>query len=350
MIVRIRHRAPSPGRPFPDAPRRERGTVLVVTMITLSSLLVVSTLIIDGSQAYPQRRRAQNAADEAALAATRALDRWKIAKVVGTAGGDVRSTALTVVQANGAQLAECTLIRGDGTEIGPCDSSAALGTATAAGVKVVATETRPTTFGAFVNKTEITARATAKATSQPLPTAGSPFVACGNKQYANDHPKDDPIDLLTADATAVDPVKVAALAAAGTDFILQGSKVNPCGGSSSFKGKTAFPDSVTNGAWNEVDPGNGYEPHIEHQVLGATPCAAPPYENCDILVPVASQGRTSPRSMLVVGWVVFHVRQGANGNEKYIGKVVGTRPYVAGGATSNGTPAGGDVRVIRLIA
>ncbi len=350
MTIRFRHqlRRPASGH---EGPVRERGTVLVITTITLSMLLVMATLIIDGSQAYPQRRRSQNAADEAALAATRALDRWKVAQATGTSGEDVQAAALSIVEANSAELESCTLIRGNGAEIGPCDDAAALGSPVAAGVEVVASETRQTTFGELVGQESVTARATAKATSQPLATAGSPFVACGNMAFAGQNSKDDPIDILNSTATAIDPVKVAAWVASGTEFVLQGSKVNPCGlGSSTFKGKASEPSNIRLGQWNKVETGNGYNPSIEFQVLGAAPCVEPPYVNCDLLVPIANQGRSSDLSMYVVGWVVFRVRPGTTGNAEYIGKLVGERQYASSGGTTDGMPTSGDIRVIRLIA
>ncbi|WCO68871.1 Tad domain-containing protein [Iamia majanohamensis] len=97
-----------PGAGGPTRTRREHGASLVVMTLSMASLLVVSTLVIDGSQAYPQRRKAQNAVDEASLAATRALDRYRIADEEGTAAGDVVAVARSVVEENGVDLEACT--------------------------------------------------------------------------------------------------------------------------------------------------------------------------------------------------------------------------------------------------
>ena len=49
--------------------RHERGQVLVIAVLALVGLIGITGLAIDGSAAYTDRRRAQNAADSAALAA-----------------------------------------------------------------------------------------------------------------------------------------------------------------------------------------------------------------------------------------------------------------------------------------
>ncbi|CAN5812671.1 hypothetical protein BH24ACT15_BH24ACT15_36100 [soil metagenome] len=343
----VRHSRP-PSEPTPGD-ERERGAALVLMTVTISALLVVCTLVIDGSQAYPQRRKAQNAADEAAVAATRALDRWKIARFQGTSGSDVQATAESVVEDNGAELEACTIIRGNGSEIGPCTS--ATGDPNAAGVEVEASETRSTSFGDIVEQDSITARTSAAATSQPLISAGSPFVLCGNKNAPGG--SKPPYDLLDDDDdTKLDPDKVAGHIAAKTQFILQGSQVHACGApSSKFKGKVGDPQNVSLDTWTDIISGNGQDADIETQVLGAKPCVSPPYQNCDILIPIANAGGgTSTRpQMFVVAWAVFRIRVGKGGTEEYVGELVGVRPYASGGGTSDGVPTREDVRVIRLI-
>ena len=71
--------------------RHERGQVLVIAVLALVGLIGITGLAIDGSAAYTDRRRAQNAADSAALAAALAHVR----------GGDWNAVALDRAANNG---------------------------------------------------------------------------------------------------------------------------------------------------------------------------------------------------------------------------------------------------------
>jgi len=59
-----------------------RGQALVLIALAFAALLALLALAIDGGNAYAQRRRAQNAADAAALAGTRRL--WEIRRQGGS--------------------------------------------------------------------------------------------------------------------------------------------------------------------------------------------------------------------------------------------------------------------------
>ncbi|MFN3929765.1 MAG: pilus assembly protein TadG-related protein, partial [Thermoflexus sp.] len=52
---------------------RSRGQVLVLIAIAFVGLLALTALALDGSNAYGQRRRAQNGADAGALTGARFL-------------------------------------------------------------------------------------------------------------------------------------------------------------------------------------------------------------------------------------------------------------------------------------
>ncbi len=60
---------------------RKRGQALVLIALAFAAFLALLALAIDGGNAYAQRRRAQNAADAAALSATRWL--WEIRRQGG---------------------------------------------------------------------------------------------------------------------------------------------------------------------------------------------------------------------------------------------------------------------------
>lgn len=168
---------------------RERGVVAVMVAVSLVAILLVATVVIDGSQAYPQRRTAQNAADSAATAGAQTLDKKKW--FGGTA--DVRTVVDTVAQNNGATVANCWFITGAKSSDGSIQRSTVDPTCDAGdpvpsdanGVQVRTAKMRAVTFRGLAGLgTDVTARATAAASVQKLAGAGSPFVVCGNPDPA----------------------------------------------------------------------------------------------------------------------------------------------------------------------
>jgi hypothetical protein len=57
----------------PSDPSRERGQMIVIVALGLTTLIAMAGLVIDGGMALANRRQVQNAADAAALAGTRVL-------------------------------------------------------------------------------------------------------------------------------------------------------------------------------------------------------------------------------------------------------------------------------------
>lgn len=78
--------------------RSERGQVVVLFALSIVAFLAVLALILDGGRVYSERRRAQNAADAAALAGARVLD-------LGAAA--VLKAACDAAAANGFPDATC---------------------------------------------------------------------------------------------------------------------------------------------------------------------------------------------------------------------------------------------------
>jgi uncharacterized membrane protein len=66
----------------------ERGQAIVILALAMAALLLFASLAIDGGNAYVERRRAQNAADAAALAGARQL--WHVAVHHKSGGGEQR--------------------------------------------------------------------------------------------------------------------------------------------------------------------------------------------------------------------------------------------------------------------
>ena len=340
-MIKMTHH-PRLDRPGADGRHGERGVILPLTALSMVTLLLVATLVIDGSQAYPQRRSMQNAADAASLAGARALDK---AKWFGGQWTEVARMASSIAAENRAESSICTVIDSDGDPLGPCDSQAVVLSPSAAGVAVEATDVRRTTFGAFAGRDNVTARARAAATVQTfLGGTGAPFAIC-------DDGDPDGYRILKADGT-LNTVGLGKF----VDIDLQAPTVPDCGARSSpFKGKIEPDQLLTKGAWVEVTPGNGFDADIRTQVLGATPCVVSGQNlvsGCDILLPVvdeAGPGSGTNITLHVAAWIVVHVTP-HQGNPKYTGTYVGVRPYVGGGTTSSEPP--GDratPRVIRLI-
>jgi Flp pilus assembly protein TadG len=55
--------------------RTERGAALILISLSLTAVMATGGVIVDGGNAFAQRRQMQNAADSAALAGARALDK-----------------------------------------------------------------------------------------------------------------------------------------------------------------------------------------------------------------------------------------------------------------------------------
>jgi hypothetical protein len=235
----------------------------------------------------------------------------------------------------------CTVIGGTGTAIGSCDSQTAVKSSLAAGVSVRTAYTRPATFANLGGRRSVTATVTSSATVQPLAGTGTPFVICGSSSHGG-------YPILNADKT----INVAAAKAMGT-IDVQGSQVPTCGAGSAFKGKLEDQEDVVVPGWVQADNGNGYEQHIENQVVGATPCpTGGPFTGCDMIIPIADQGTGNGNNiqMHVVAWAVFHITGDGGGNPKYRGTFRSEATFVTGGITTNVAPAtSSTLRVVRLL-
>lgn len=337
------HRRSEPAR----STDRERGVIVPLAALSMVAILLVMALIIDGSNAYPQRRDMQNAADAAALAGTRSIDRVRYS---GEDWSTVESTVQSVAADNGAETAECTVINRAGQALGPCTTAAVVTRPDAAGVHVRTTDVRAASLPALTSTDEVSARASAAATIQTfVGGTGSPFVICGNPALGG-------WPILGSDGR-IDPVSAGAV---GT-VDLQAAQLRRCGAGASFKGKLeenavigSLPAEVP------VETGNGFNANIQVQVLGATPCTAEDVADieagksvsCDMIIPIADEGWGSGGSTMVrvVAWAIFHVEGNGHGNPKYWGNFVGTNALVSGGRTSTELPPNGATpRVIRLI-
>lgn len=353
---------------------RQRGVIVPLTALSLVSVLLVATLVIDGSQAYPQRRTAQNAADNAALAGARALDKKKF--FGGTE--DVYGAAAAVAGSNGSQLLDCWFITGAKTSTGAvqrsnidqtCDPGDPV-PADAVGVQVRTTKDRFTTFRGVNALQEVRARAEAAASVQKLVSSGSPFILCGNPSVALANGKAPGFDMLrstgpstaptfvfNADGTVdVDLAKIASLNNQNNNrgITLQASSQPQCGvASSDFKGQ-GFGDAVAVPSFAKYNNGNGNTASTAEVVLTSSPCPDPLPSGteivCDILLPIAIGSNPPVNDQLqVVALGIFRVSGNGLGNPKYYGRYVAGVSQVSGGITTTGPVTAGTIRVIGLI-
>lgn len=399
-------------RPAVDRPEESGFTVPLVAM-SLVAILLLATVALDGSQAYPQRRTAQNAADAAAVAAAQAMDE---AMFFGGSAADIYQEALSVAGSNrhadhSGLAVDCTFIRyrqaGDPvdpdhpvtTDIGTCDASTTAVPSGAQGVRITAYVDRNTSFGTISGRSEVTAAASAAATVQKLNSTGSPFIVCanpspllkgnGNKPAGWDLLKTDPPNptaadwatyarpftdpfVFNADGTVdLDPAKVAAFnnqnpkpahqTPDGSGFLgaaLVGSEnvVPACGvGGGNFDGNGSY-ETVSLPAWVHYQTGGGHSATAAEQVVSATPCPDPLPANydananpCDILLPLAIDARPVDGTLRVVSMAVFRITGNGTGMPKYYGKIRSDVRYASGGATNTDPVTAASMRVVRLV-
>jgi hypothetical protein len=277
-----------PGAERRGGPRRSQdGVVAVLVALLVPVLVAVAAIVIDLGQAYADGRQLQNAADAAALAATRALDRVHVA---GDAPSTVQASARAVATANGSELAQvgCTVIDWRGTPIGPCSDQNAVTHRDADGVLVKAGASRRTIFGGAVgmlgagpgwptlNQTRNSA-----ATAQPLIGQDAPLLACAFNQTDGQTPSPD-ILVGTSTAYAINPLAV------GKRYMLHDPNVSDCGlPGSSFKGD-AGPGPFQLPGWIDIATGVKAGP-IRSRIAGEIVCNNGLVVGCALVLPVCTR-------------------------------------------------------------
>jgi Flp pilus assembly protein TadG len=315
--------------------------------IMLLALLAIVALVIDGGQAYAQRRQMQNAVDAASMAGAGAIDDVRF-------GGKPYTVVSTVVNnvatENGAdEVMLCDVIRKDGTSIGSCSNAVAVNDSAAVGVKVRVKDIRKTAFGRVVGIETVEAVTDAAATIQPIVGAKAPWAICSSGAA---------YDFLTPDYK-VDPVKAAALG----EIVIQGSQIykddNNCdaksgggGGGASFKGVIGGP-FVQAGTVTIVpnDPGNNLPAGWQEALV---PCPVAPTTNSCVLLPVAYkvEGTGSNAAVYTADFAYFRVREGQTGNDQMLGTfvgVIGPGQPPPGAVTGTGDLTSSSVRTAALI-
>lgn len=335
----------------------ERGVTMIFVALSLTALLAIVGLVIDGSNAYAQRRQMQNAADSSSLAGANALQRYR-SGVAGATPDKILAEAKAAAGRNGAKTDAsftCDLVRldADGDEIGTVSCPSSTGAsipADAYGVRVSATSDHQTSFIRVVGAESFSAKAKAAAMIRKASPTAAPFMVCAN---AAGHPV--PLLLITdplhPESATINP------AAVGKVFTIYGNDVRKdgrdCGNpSSQFRGLVDLdlaPFEVP--GWWEADNGNKgghYLPNIAGGcgIESETKIKDTPV-GCEFALPlcVKGNGSTSDFEMYCVTTGRFRIT--ANDAPKAIDAV-----FLGGGVSTGGggggVPTPQDVVDIRL--
>ena len=322
--------------------RNDRGAALMLIAMSLVATVTTAGVIVDGGNAFAQRRQMQNAADDAALAGARALD-----NLVVNAEAVIWTTVVASAVSNGANasLISCRLTDDLLVDLGACPL-VSTGTAnslraTASAVKVTVASTHDTTFVRAAGVEHFTARARATAQIQGLRLGNSPFVICATGI-------NDPRSLGAGQIIPIlMPNNTINPSAIGVQYDLQSPGTIGCGQGNTFKGLTAdlttsFP---TPGAWGLYNGDHGV--NVSSTVVaGNSACRGTLTTGCIINVPLCHAA--SPPTIYVLycermaGFQIVDI-QGAS---KIAGKLVDH--VEASGGQGGGHAQPGEVRVIKL--
>lgn len=302
-------------RPRRGTEDSERGATLVVIALTLTALLGVSSLAIDGGRLFTARRQSQNAADAAALAGAEALFSYQYAAATnGSRSTSAVSSAVTakLVQ-NGVTASSCQLVDASGTVLEPCAGASDAQLTAASGVQTAGALTEATTLAGVIGVNSVKASATAIAEVQPLVATSAPFILCGAAHTGWNILNNDGT-INTSNASALQNIPV------------EGPQVPDCGaGSSTFKGKAASGAGlVPASSWEGVTTGNGYNAVAANAVAGLTPCPTDMSAfagTCGMVVPVAAaaQGVGAATQLHIVNFVTLNVTGAVGGNPRFSG-------------------------------
>jgi hypothetical protein len=323
--------------------RGDDGAILIFLGLSIGMLLVIAALVLDGGSAYVQRRQGQNSADAAAMAGTRALDRYRFPPAGTTPDvTTISSQVAAVATANGTTtVVACRLFNydqvGTANDLGACTSAAAANSAE--GVRVTLSQTRTTYFGGITGKATTTATTSAAASIQELSSIGAPFLICGN-------PLKGGYNLLNPDGT-LNPSN----AQNAGEMTIHGSQVPDCGAGSQFKGLMTNDDIELN-VWSDIGTQGNQVGQYSDVTTDVTACPnGGPYTNCDMLLPImqSGSGSGSNATAFVTAFAVFHVTEGSTGNTAHTAHYVATITQASGGQGSSVDLGGANSGLIRLI-
>ncbi len=322
--------------------RGERGAALMLIALSMTAVVGTVGVIVDGGSAFAQRRQMQNAADSAALAGARALDRLAV-----NAEAAIWSAVVASATANGADSSEitCRLATDVLADLGACPI-AGTGTATAlrntaSAVKVTVGGSKDTAFIRVVGIQDFTARASATAQIQGLRAGNSPFAICA---VGDTDPRSlgdgQTIPIILPD-NSMNPN------ALGVLYELQDPTSIGCGQGNYFKGLT---EDLTNdypvpGPWDLANGDHGINVSTA-VVAGNTACRGAISLNCVILVPLCHAADPPVTDLLYCErFGAFQVVD-IQGASRIAGLLVDN--VIATGGQGGGHADVGEARVIKL--
>jgi len=339
----------------------ERGVTMIMIGITLTALLAVAALAIDGGRLFTARRQTQNAADTAALAGAQALFAYQEAAATG--GNPDPTTIWTTVQAKLSQnrsnaAANCVLVNNTGSpatdllgNLEPCAGASDPQLRLASGVQVGGALTQRAAFSNVIGVSQYSASASSTATLEPLASVGSPFIICGAANLGwNFLNSDNTINVTAADQLQNIPLQWS-----------QDGKGYDCNApTSKFKGLGSQTNGIIGpGMYESITNGNRYSATVANQVAGQVPCPAdlnttPITAPCDLIVPIAAGSNTDPSNpeLLIVNFAIFQVSPASGGGVKYTGTFVAPSALAAQGSGVFGATCqvGSQVCVAKLVA
>lgn len=341
-------------------------------VLCLTTIVSFGALSLGGSLAYSAERNAQTSADAAAVAATEVMRRAWVGEASASA---VAATATDVATQNGAETVVCEVVRAGyalsrtaANVIGTCTTANVMSTS-AAGIRVTVGDRRDVPFGKTAGTEQLTARAQAAATAQPLRGGRSPFMVCTN---AWGHPA----PVLLPDASLSVPWRVNP-SAIGAQYVLHGNAMKDggrqCGGtSSSWRGLVEFESEFGVPGWWGIKTGNtsGALPRL---LAGDNACSLPADGSedvlsltigCRLMVPLCITSNFSSGSGLELYCVrmgTFEITwigkvspgdapclPGENDNNLICGRFVGGAQAISGD-TGSSTPTSRDIVVVKLV-
>ena len=342
-----------PGAPAPRTRlHRDRGVTMVVLALSLTGLLALTGLAVDGGRVYALRRQMQNSADASSMAGARQLDMVRTGQ--STNAASIRDVVINRAVSDGANAADvvCVLTDLNQQEIQACPTSGSTVPGTALGVKAKTKQGESTFFMQIVGTSTYTANGEAIAQiGKPL-NASAPFLVCGTSP---NHPTPLLINPTGANPPAWD-INPAAISTNGSSpvFYLWGNDIKKvdCGNpSSSYRGlvdQDEGPYGIP-GVW-QADQGNKNGPTLA--LVNAGDVCQGRVEDftqgCIVVLPLCDYGNNSGGNgfdMHCVDLGLFKLTQ--VGNHDIRGVFLGRATITAG--QLGGAPDANGARIIQLV-
>lgn len=339
----------------------ERGATAVLIAFSMVGLLAFGGLVMDGGNAFSQRRQMQNAADSSATAGANALYRYKAGEPGATAA-DVYDDALAESLANGAKAGtftcELVLYNPAGNEVGTADCQGATDAQldSAWKVRVNVDSDHATQLVRVVGISSFNARADAAAAlRRAVPSSGSaPFLVCGAEGVPDATGNVNP-PLLLPDASDPTGFRINPNAI-GTTRDIWGNDIKDDGRNcgqpqpESFRGVAEEGEFALPGWWG-IDTGNRAGNEVSPLAGG---CLADVQihnilPGCQFAVPICVSGNGEPGTnfeLYCVTYGRFEITKNDNGQPDMEAMFLGGGLLTSG--DSGGIPSPGETAIIKL--